>query len=481
MIIVYFSGTGNSKYLAEQFAKRMNINAYSIEQNLDFETIFSHEDTIAFCYPIYGSCVPRIMREFVSKYKFYLNEKSWTAYAWINGETGTLFFSYRRKLYWLRTVCKKMSHYIDEDGKEKNVYSWRLDKNDPMPKGKKREPSLREKEKQIEADLFDRIVTNGGNYTVLELVEKYVSLKTGVRHNTVAGYKTVINMLKKESFGNLRIDKVRLSGAKAWLIKLQQIDGRGYSSIHSIRGVLRPAFQLAVDDDLLRKNPFEFELASVIVNDSVTREAITRKQQRDLLKFIQEDKHFSRYYDAIYILFHTGLRISEFCGLTVSEIEFGEMRIKVDHQLQRTVQMQYVIEEPKTDKGIRYVPMTEAVAACFRRIIANRKTPKVEPMVEGYAGFLFLDKNDMPMVALHWEKYMEHIIQKYNRIYRIQMPKVTPHVCRHTFCSNMAKSGMNPKNLQYIMGHADISVTLNTYTHVNFDDAKEEVYRIANS
>ncbi len=130
---------------------------------------------------------------------------------------------------------------------------------------------------------------------------------------------------------------------------------------------------------------------------------------------------------------------------------------------------------------IRYVPMTEAVAACFRRIIANRKTPKVEPMVEGYAGFLFLDKNDMPMVALHWEKYLEHIIQKYNRIYRIQMPKVTPHVCRHTFCSNMAKSGMNPKTLQYIMGHADISVTLNTYTHVNFDDAKEEVYRIANS
>ena len=212
-----------------------------------------------------------------------------------------------------------------------------------------------------------------------------------------------------------------------------------------------------------------------------TREAITRKQQRDLLKFIQEDKHFSRYYDAIYILFHTGLRISEFCGLTVSEIEFGEMRIKVDHQLQRTAQMQYVIEEPKTDKGIRYVPMTEAVAACFRRIIANRKTSKVEPMVEGYAGFLFLDKNDMPMVALHWEKYLEHIIQKYNRIYRIQMPKVTPHVCRHTFCSNMAKSGMNPKTLQYIMGHADISVTLNTYTHVNFDDAKEEVYRIANS
>ena len=378
-----------------------------------------------------------------------------------------------------RTDGRYRYRYIDEDGKEKNVYSWRLDKNDPTPKGKKRELSLREKEKQIQADLFDHIVTNGGNYTVVELVEKYVSLKTGVSHNTRAGYKTVINILKKEAFGKQRIDKVRLSDAKAWLIKLQQVDGRGYSSIHSIRGVLRPAFQLAVDDDLIRKNPFGFELASVIVNDSVTREAITRKQERELLKFIKEDKHFCRYYDAIYILFNTGLRISEFCGLTFSDIEFDQNRIKVDHQLQRTSQMQYVIQDPKTESGIRYVPMSEEVVACFRRILANRVAPKVEPMVDGYAGFRFLDKNDRPMVALHWEKYLQHIVEKYNKIYRIQMPKVTPHVCRHTFCSNMAKSGMNPKTLQYIMGHSDISVTLNVYTHVQFDDAQAELLRVA--
>lgn len=263
-----------------------------------------------------------------------------------------------------RTDGRYRYRYIDEDGKEKNVYSWRLDKNDPTPRGKKRELSLREKEKQIQADLFDHIVTRGGNYTVVELVEKYTSLKTGVGHNTKAGYKTVINILNREAFGKQRIDKVRLSDAKAWLIKLQQVDGRGYSSIHSIRGVLRPAFQLAVDDDLIRN-------------------------------------------------------------------------------------------------------------------LANRVAPKIEPMVDGYAGFLFLDKNDKPMVALHWEKYLEHIIEKYNKIYRIQMPKVTPHVCRHTFCSNMAKSGMNPKTLQYIMGHSDISVTLNVYTHVQFDDAQAELLRVA--
>ena len=121
--------------------------------------------------------------------------------------------------------------------------------------------------------------------------------------------------------------------------------------------------------------------------------------------------------------------------------------------------------------------MSEEVEAAFRAIIAKRVKPKVEPMI-GYSGFLYLAKNNMPMVALHWEKYFQHILQKYNSIYKVQMPKVTPHVCRHTFCSKMAKRGMNPKSLQYIMGHSDISVTLNTYTHVKFEDAEAEMKRV---
>ncbi|MBP3233334.1 MAG: site-specific integrase [Eubacterium sp.] len=369
--------------------------------------------------------------------------------------------------------------YRDLHGERKCVYSWRLDKNDPTPKGKSRDLSLREKERQVEQDLFDEIIPEGGNYTVLSLCERYVSLKNGVRKSTRTGYKTVINILKKDKMGSKRIDTVKLSDAKAWLIKLQQVDGRSYSSIHTIRGVLRPAFRMALEDDLIRKNPFDFELSSVIVNDSVTREAITREQERNLLKFIKEDRHFCRYYDAIYILFNTGLRISEFCGLTKADINFKEMTIRVERQLQRGSDMQYIIEKPKTECGNRFVPMTPEVAECFKNILKNREKPRVEPMIDGVVGFLCLDKNDMPMVALHWEKYMQHIREKYNSIYKIQMPRVTPHVCRHTFCSKMAKSGMNPKTLQYIMGHSDISVTLNVYTHVSVDDAKEEMKRVS--
>ena len=146
--------------------------------------------------------------------------------------------------------------YIDVNGNKKEIYSWRLDHNYPFPQDKRKDLSLREKEKQIEQDMFNQIVSNGGNYTVLSLVEKYVSLKTGVRRNTETGYKTVINLLKKDPFGKERIDKIKLSDAKDWLIKLQKIDGKGYSSIHSIRGVLRPAFQMAENDNLIRKKTF---------------------------------------------------------------------------------------------------------------------------------------------------------------------------------------------------------------------------------
>lgn len=368
--------------------------------------------------------------------------------------------------------------YTDAFGKRRSVYSWRLDRSDRTPPGKKAEPSLREKKRQIQADLFDQITPAGDNLKVVDLVEKYVSLKIGVRLSTRAGYTTVINLLKKDEFGSKRIDKVKLLDAKKWLMDLQK-NGRGYSTIRTIRGVLRPAFQMAMDNDLIRRNPFSFGLMEVVYNDSVTREALSHENERKFLSFVKNDKHFSKYYDGIYILFNTGLRISEFVGLTKADIDFKGMKIKVDHQLQRYNELGYKIVEPKTESGVREVPMTQEVADCFRRILKERRAPKVEPIIDGYSGFVFLDKDGHPMVALHWEKYFQHICEKYNKIYRVQIPKVTPHVCRHTFCSRMAAARMNPKVLQYIMGHSDISVTLNTYTHMEFEDASEEMRRIS--
>ena len=364
------------------------------------------------------------------------------------------------------------------NGKQKAFYSWKLEPTDKLPFGKRDCVALREQIEQLQRNqlLFGRY--SESSYTVLDLVERYVGMKTGVRKSTRAGYKTVVNILKKEAFGSRKISDIRISDAKLWLIQMQK-NGRGYSSIHTIRGVLRPAFQMAVDDDVLLKNPFEFQLSTIIINDSIRREAITKKQERMFLKFVKDDPHFSKYYEGIYILFKTGMRISEFCGLTIHDIDMEERTIDINHQLQRLSDMEYVIEMTKTNAGKRVLPMTQDVYECFQTILKNRKAPKKEPKVGKYSGFLYLDKNEMPMVALHWQKYFEHICEKYNSIYKEEIPKITPHVCRHTYCTNMALAGMNPKTLQYLMGHSEIGVTLDVYTHTSFENAKDEMRKLS--
>ena len=137
-------------------------------------------------------------------------------------------------------------------------------------------------------------------------------------------------LLAKETFGKKTIRSVKTSDAKLFLIKLQQEDGRGHSTIKTVRGVLRPAFQMAVDNDVPMKNPFQFELAGVVVNDAVTREAVTKDQMRKFLKFIHDDVVYCKYYEVIYILFHTGMRISEFCGLTMRDIDLEKRTINID-------------------------------------------------------------------------------------------------------------------------------------------------------
>ncbi|MBO4668516.1 MAG: site-specific integrase [Lachnospiraceae bacterium] len=364
--------------------------------------------------------------------------------------------------------------FWDIDGRRKSIYSWKLVATDPVPFGKRNQQSLREMEAEINRDLCEDVLVSSEEVTVLRLVEKYVSLRTGVKPTTRAGYNTVIHLLEKEPFGRMPVKRVRRSDAKAWLVKLQQVDGKSYSTIHTIRGVVRPAFQMAVDDDFIRKNPFAFQIVSLLINDTGTREAISNLQERTFLDFVKNDTHYCRYYDGFYILFKTGLRISEFTGLTISDIDMEKRLINVNHQLQR-VGNQIYVSTTKTNAGTRILPMSDDVYEAFKRILEKRPKQTVEPMIDGYSGFLFIDKDGHPSVGLHWEHYFKFVVEKYNRTHQIQLPKITPHVCRHTYCSNMAKLGMNPKVLQYLMGHSDISVTLNTYTHLKLEDATAEL------
>ena len=355
--------------------------------------------------------------------------------------------------------------YIDIRGKRQIVYSSDL-------------KELREKEKEIQKSIYERQDYAAGQATVISLVERYISLKQGVRYNTKVGYNFVLGLLKKEDFGYRQINEIRVSDAQRWIIKLHN-DGRGYSTITSVRGVVKPAFQMAYNDDLIRRNPFDFKLVDVVPNDSQKRIAMTEEQQKIWMGFIREDKTYTKYYDEFVVLLGTGMRVSEFCGLTKSDLDFENRRIRVDHQLVRERGGKYYVEKTKTECGCRFIPMTKKVYQSLNNILKRRRKIKTEIIVDGYSGFLLLDKDDKPKVALHIENEMRWAMKKYKKLYPDKpLPHITPHVFRHTFCTNMANAGMDIKTLQYVMGHSDVGVTLNVYTHASYDRAAEQMAKI---
>ena len=355
--------------------------------------------------------------------------------------------------------------YTDAGGKRHTVYSPTLD-------------GLRKKEEEINRVENAGASYNDGGITVIELLERYISLKQGVRYATTVGYNFVLNLVKKEDFGQRRIRDIKPSDAKLWLMKLQK-DGRGYSTITSVRGVVKPAFQMAYEEEILRRNPFDFKLSDVVKNDSKKRIALTKEQKETFMNFIKGDKHFSRYYDEFMVLLETGMRVSEMCGLTKDQLDFENRRIWVDHQLVRMSDGTLYVEKTKTESGCRFIPMTDNVCEALKNIIANRKTPDIEYLVDGHSGFLLLDKNGKPCVAMHIEHHMQWAMKKYRKKYpNDPLPTVTPHVLRHTFCTDMANAGMDIKDLQYLMGHSDAEVTLNVYTHASYAHAESSMQKI---
>lgn len=364
-----------------------------------------------------------------------------------------------------------------EDGKRKHVYSWKLEPIDRVPKGKQDCRSLREMEKEIKERLAKKAPVAKKNLTVYELAEQYTSIRRDVRMSTRKGYGTVLNRLEKDPFGQQRVEEIKTSDAKKWIAGLQA-KGLSYSTIHTIRGVLNPAFQMLVEDDLLDKNPFNFALSSVIYNDTVQRNALSNEDEERFLDFVKNDKIYAKYYEGMYILFKTGLRISEFCGLTINDINFDEMTINIERQLLK-FGYDFAIVPTKTSAGTRLLPMKEDVAECFRKIISNRiNLPKKEPEIEGKSGFLYFNIHGNPYVEYKWAHVFQAAVKKYNKRFPDKLPPITPHICRHTYCSNMAKTGINPKALQYLMGHSEIAITMDTYTHLGFEDAKRELERV---
>ncbi|WP_300260076.1 site-specific integrase [uncultured Cloacibacillus sp.] len=338
---------------------------------------------------------------------------------------------------------------------------------------------LRQKEKDIQELLDAGLNYAAGMIDTIGLVAKYVNLRQGVRYSTRIGYQFVSNILERESFCRKPIRDILTSEAKAWMKKLFYEDGYGYSTLTAIKGVVSPAYRMAYEEDIIKKNPFDFDLSGVVPNNAKPRQALTDEELTDWLDFVKNDSTYRKYYDEFIVLLGTGLRVSEFCGLTLQDVDFHARRIWVERQLARTRSGKYYVEKPKTKNGVRYIPMSTEVYESMQNIVQQRYSGGPEIIIDGVVGFLLLDQNHRPKVALHIENELRWCMKKYQKQNpNKKLPTITPHVLRHTFCTNMARSGMAVKNLQYLMGHSDVGTTLNIYTHSRYEDVAKEMLNI---
>lgn len=371
-------------------------------------------------------------------------------------------------------------HYKDCFGKERVISSYRLEVMDQLPKGKKSSKSLREKEAELNAQLENSIDIDGAKLTLLEVVDRYLKYlynRKSLAHNTKVGYNVTVNNLKQYKLGYMEIGKIRPQHCEEWLDDMKK-KHRG-SSIQTQISLIKRAFEYALDYDYIVKNPFRN--ITTDKSDSKKMDALSVKDMNRFLDFCSKDVHSAHCYDMIYVLFWTGLRVSELCGLTLDDIDMDNRKVKVDKQLQ-CVNHVHVILPTKTTNGERIIPMTDGVYQCFERVIKNRYIMgDIEPACydergNKYEGFVFLaTRSRKTIVRSHVEEYLQNCIKRFNNA-NIENPirKFEPHICRHTFATNMQY--LPPKTLQYILGHGNISTTMNNY--VNAKPSEEQLAQI---
>lgn len=365
--------------------------------------------------------------------------------------------------------------YTDAYGKPQFVYSWKLVATDRIPAGKWDCVALRDKIKEIQRDIDDGIDTIGKKLTVSQLYAKHIGLKKNVKRSTEKGRSNFLRLLEEDPLGSKSVDSVKPMDAKEWAIRMSE-KGYGFMTIKNYQRSLLAAFYTAVENDYIRKNPFRFAMDEVIEDDREEKVVLTPAQETALFDFAGNDPVYRKYVDEMIILRETGVRISELCGLTL-DLDFTGRLINIDHQLLRDSDEGYYIDTPKTKKGTRQIHMTDRCYDALKRVIAARGNVKTIT-VDGYTGFLFLTKNGSPKTASNYSSLFKNMVKKYNKTHKEQLPNITAHTFRHTFCTRMAEAGMNPKSLQYIMGHANITMTLGYYAHASSESAASEMQRI---
>lgn len=354
---------------------------------------------------------------------------------------------------------------------------------------------LREKEAQIQKDVQDGINTNSANMTLNQLFGIYMDSKSNIRESTRITYNIHWNAnIKTSLLSDMKISQIKQYHIKKWIGELKN-KGAKASSIKRYETLLSTVLQFAVKNDLIRKNPC-VDCGREIKNEPANKRALTIKEQSVLINFVKNDSAYCVYYPIILFLLSTGLRISEAIGLTSDRIDNKNNVVHIDRQLvYRTIDgnYSYRFTPTKSSSGERDIPLTEnARKALIKQkeldFITGRRAR--EQKIDGEKGLVFITRNGTPINTRNFGKVLDRLVKTYNKRETDKarkeerepelLPHISPHILRHTFCTRCAESGMDIKVLQTIMGHSDISVTMNIYNHVDAMRIQNEMKKLEN-
>ena len=339
---------------------------------------------------------------------------------------------------------------------------------------------LRDKEEAIQRDKLEGIQNRSSKMTVAQLIERFRAIDAGVRRTTARSRKYLWRVINREPFAQMQIKDVRQSNAKALLLHFSKDLGYTSGTVSIIHSVLKQAFEIAVQDDYIRKNPFNFKTSSIVNKCSVTKDALAPEQQHELLEFMKEGTCTRKWYSEIVILHETGVRVSELCGITFDDVDLDERCLRINKQLMIEENGTRFINRTKSKSGERMIPLTDAAVRAFQDVISRRPKLDREIEIDGHTGFIFLNRNKQPKVCRDYERFLKSTVIAYNKCHDTPLPHITPHMLRHTFITNSYNAGLDLKSLQVVAGHSDIKITLDVYTHADFNRVRDEFMKVTN-
>ena len=382
--------------------------------------------------------------------------------------------------------------YYDIRGKRCRTYSWKLVDTDSVPKGKRNCISLREKEKQITKDNFIGIdISRSKKTTLNDIFDLYIKGKTELKASTKSNYLYMYNNYVREYIGNFKIADIKYSDIKKYYNSLINEKGFKPNSMEIIHTILHPTFEMAVRDDLINKNPTNNVMSEIKKShnwEKGKRHALTIEQQSAFINFVSNSPVYNHWINLFTTFLGTGCRIGELLGLRWEDCDFNNRIISINHNLiyrqQENGKCIYNITTPKTESGKRIIPMLDEVYdALIQEKIKQMKFHFNTDVIDGYTGFIFTNRDGGILSPSSVNRAIKRISNAYNEEERLQasetnrepvlLPNFSAHNLRHTFCTRFCENETNIKVIQEIMGHSDISTTMNIYAEATENKKKE--------